>query len=379
MYASGHHAVLLLFSRRDEAGVGRMMFAGGSVATFFVIYFVLAACSAGSAISSGLVVPMLLIGACIGRLYGILVLAALGQADADLSVCGASTDPTIAEPEQCYFQYVDPGAFALIGAAAFFGGVSRLTIALTVIMIEITNDVRFLLPIMLSVMVAKWVADAITHSLYHAIIEAKCLPFLNPEVTLHGARDGDLERFTVDDLLHEVKHGPVISLKGGAEETLGSIANTLRDTGHGAYPVVDLDGRFEGTVTRHQLLAVLQDAASGGGAPDAFTKDPEGRGYLSMLTAAEEASHGEYEGALERCATEQGLVHRACDLSAYVNASAFSVRSNFSLHRAYMLFRTMGLRHLIITSVDNRVVGVITRRDLMDFQLHNVLHPHGHH
>ena len=46
------------------------------------------------------------------------------------------------QPSYCYYSYVDPGAFALIGAAAFFGGVSRLTIALTVIMIEITNDVR---------------------------------------------------------------------------------------------------------------------------------------------------------------------------------------------------------------------------------------------
>lgn len=35
-----------------------------------------------------------------------------------------------------YWAWMDPGAFALIGAASFFGGVSRLTLAVTVIMVS---------------------------------------------------------------------------------------------------------------------------------------------------------------------------------------------------------------------------------------------------
>ena len=34
-----------------------------------------------------------------------------------------------------YWEWMDPGAFALIGAASFFGGVTRLTMAVTVIMV----------------------------------------------------------------------------------------------------------------------------------------------------------------------------------------------------------------------------------------------------
>jgi hypothetical protein len=44
------------------------------------------------------------------------------------------------------------GAFALVGAGAFMGGVTRLTIALAVIMIEVSSDVHMLLPVLVAIM-----------------------------------------------------------------------------------------------------------------------------------------------------------------------------------------------------------------------------------
>ena len=38
--------------------------------------------------------------------------------------------------QEGYWEWMDPGAFALIGAASFFGGVTRLTLATTVIMVR---------------------------------------------------------------------------------------------------------------------------------------------------------------------------------------------------------------------------------------------------
>ena len=83
--------------------------------------------------------------------------------------------------------WIDPGVFALIGAGAFMGGVTRLTVALAVIMMEarrfaaqiarpltsviepkyrlrmqMSNDVRMLLPTLVGIMVAKVRASALT-------------------------------------------------------------------------------------------------------------------------------------------------------------------------------------------------------------------------
>ena len=48
-----------------------------------------------------------------------------------------------------------PGTYALIGAASFLGGVVRMTISLTAILIESTNELSLGLPIMISILVGK--------------------------------------------------------------------------------------------------------------------------------------------------------------------------------------------------------------------------------
>lgn len=58
---------------------------------------------------------------------------------------------------------------------------NQLSLPYMYVQMEITNDVQFLLPIMAAIMVAKWVGDFVTHPLYHALLELKCIPFLDAE------------------------------------------------------------------------------------------------------------------------------------------------------------------------------------------------------
>lgn len=200
MFNVGDEAIRHLFSRGTA-----YRFSYSSLAVFLVIYFFFACYSSGMAISSGIVLPMLVIGATLGRIVGLATIDYLG--------ISAS--------------WMDPGVFALIGAASFFAGVSRLTIALAVIVTELSNDIHFLLPIMLAVMIAKSIADTATHSLYHALLEVRCVPFLENDPVVRG-----VDTFKAKDVMS----APVTTFRH--KEKVRNIVQTLISCRHHAFPVV---------------------------------------------------------------------------------------------------------------------------------------------
>lgn len=57
------------------------------------------------------------------------------------------------------------------------------------------------------------------------------------------------------------------------------------------------------------------------------------------------------------------------DLREYSNTSAVSIQEGFSIERGYIIFRSMGLRHLTVVDHLNRVRGIITRKELMGYKL----------
>ncbi len=234
-FGTGEQAVYHLFSKHTHR-----QFSYASMATMLVIYFFMACWSAGTYISSGLVVPMLLIGGLYGRMVGCLF----------VDMFGVQTHK--------YWAWMDPGAFALLGSVSFFGGVTRLTMSLTVIMVEITNDIHQLLLIMITIMVAKWTGDFLSHPLYHALLEFKCIPFLKSEPTLIKS-DGsvlNLDLFTAQDAMTK----PVRTVNMFA--SVHSICKVLLGCTHCGFPIVKslgpkLENTFCGEITRLELRNLM--------------------------------------------------------------------------------------------------------------------------
>ena len=62
---------------------------------------------------------------------------------------------------------------------------------------------------------------------------------------------------------------------------------------------------------------------------------------------------------------DENLSHYTINLKPYMNESCVSIRKAFPMTAVYRTFRQMSLRHLMVRSHNNKVVGIITRKELM--------------
>ncbi|CDW55970.1 chloride channel protein 1 [Trichuris trichiura] len=111
-------------------------------------------------IPCGVYMPVFVIGAAFGRLVGEIMAALFPQGLRS----GDEISPII------------PGAYAVIGAAAFAGAVTH-AISVSVITMEATGEVQYILPMLLAVLIAVSISETVQASLYDSLIELSGLPY----------------------------------------------------------------------------------------------------------------------------------------------------------------------------------------------------------
>ncbi|KAG5854456.1 H(+)/Cl(-) exchange transporter 7-like [Anguilla anguilla] len=306
-----------------------------TLGVFTLTYFFLACWTYGLTVSAGVFIPSLLIGAAWGRLFGILL--------ATITNSGSN--------------WADPGKYALIGAAAQLGGIVRMTLSLTVIMVEATGNVTYGLPIMLVLMTAKIVGDYFVEGLYDIHIKLQSVPFLHWEApaTSHSLT------------AREVMSSPVTSFN--RIEKVGNIVDVLSNTStnHNGFPVVnefiDINepGKICGLILRSQLIVLLKHKV--------FVERAHSRLHQRKLQLKD------FRDAYPRFPPIQSIHvsqdERECmmDLTEFMNPTPYAVPQETSLPRVFKLFRALGLRHLVVVDNENRVVGLVTRKDLARYHL----------
>jgi chloride channel 7 len=128
----------------------------------------------GIAVPSGLFIPAFVIGACYGRLVGLLVGYNTGNYDMITS-------------------------YAFLGSASALGGITRVTISVAIIALESTGNFGCSLYCYVVVFIAKLFADSFNIGIYDLCIENKDVPFLVDDLGYEGYQ------LTIDEVMTPVQ------------------------------------------------------------------------------------------------------------------------------------------------------------------------------
>ena len=223
-----------------SSGVGSLLI---FILSIMALKIIATSISIGSGGSGGIFTPSLFIGAAIGAGLG-LVLNSYG-------IVG------------------HPGAFALVGMAAFVASTTRATLTAIVLLFEMTATYEIILPLMLSCVVADAVCYVLSeHSFYTSKLAKRGI-----NVDLGAGQD--LMRMIK---VKEAMSSDVMTIK--PHEPLEVALQIIEDTGHMGLPVVNEEEELYGIITwsdiheavvKHERHLTVQDYCT----TDLITITPE--------------------------------------------------------------------------------------------------------
>ncbi|GAM27628.1 hypothetical protein SAMD00019534_108040 [Acytostelium subglobosum LB1] len=360
-------ALRLLYSRTNG------LFSINTLAIYTLIIFVLTTITSGLMLSSGLFIPLMLVGGALGRLSGQFGALMFSKANPP----------------------IDPSIYAMVGSSAMMAGFSRMTISLAVIIVELTEGTQYMLPVMLSVMIAKWVGDIFNESIYEHLMEQKCYPYLPTQPPQYMAKFG----------ITDVMKTEVITLY--EVDKVSRIIQVLQSNQHNGFPVVERasssgngnsngngngnivgkddysaseDGIYCGMILRSQLIILLHYKIFSHDQPSFPNTQNRGKSQRRWGKATDYGhipadARMDYQIMTQALARHFPPIDRMnitreeldmnIDLRPYMNLSSLVANETFSFQEAYQIFRTIGLRHLPVVNKRNQVVGMMTRKDLL--------------
>ncbi|KAF9355441.1 hypothetical protein BGX26_006516 [Mortierella sp. AD094] len=310
----------------DEGGVALRVF---SLLSASGVKGVLTILTFGLAIPAGIFMPSMVIGALFGRALGMIVQA--WQANHPGFWIFASCLPDV----PC----VTPGSYAMVGAAAFMGGVTRMTVSLVIIMFELTGALTYVLPIMIVVMISKWVGDAFgKEGIFDGIILLCGYPFLDDKEEYRLNTTASQVMTPVEDLV-------VVTATGN---TLDSLDNLLHDTHYKGYPVVNSlrDMMLVGYISRTELRYAIDEAR---------------KRNLPGNTPA-----GNVVPILENTPA-------FIEFRLWMDQTPITVSHRFPMDQVIVIFRRLGVRYVLCTQ-HGQLLGLITKKDVLK-HLASIEHP----
>ncbi|KAG6832600.1 hypothetical protein H0H92_014436 [Tricholoma furcatifolium] len=297
----------------------------------------------GIKVPAGIFIPSLGVGACAGRVMGI-VMKWLQYRKPGAKIFLMCTDD-----EDC----IIPGLYAMVGAAATLSGVTRTTVSLAVIMFELTDTLTYAVPVMLSVLVAKTVADALEpKGIYDLVIELNQLPYLdskheylwgNLQINDVTARDVDVIRLDRTNTVETLRDQLLALMESGNDDGGFPI---LRGSDDGGLRMVGYIGVSE---LEHALSLVADGADTEVHFHTTYTHFNPASSISSLMDESERQEHDLF------------------DFSDYMDQAPLTVQSNSPLEMIHQFFVKLGARYVVVTDTEGLYEGVIDKKTWIAF------------
>ncbi|EJF59033.1 hypothetical protein DICSQDRAFT_89724 [Dichomitus squalens LYAD-421 SS1] len=277
----------------------------------------------GMMVPAGIFLPTIAIGACLGRAVGLVTQGLYRAYPTAWIFSSCPPDSTV----RC----ISPGFYAVIGASAMLGGVTRMTISLVVIMFELTGALSHVLPLMISVMVSKWVADAFgKDGIYTVWIAMRQYPWLPTRDFRDKGQTAAHVMKPVSNLfvIHDDGHG--CSVK--------ELNEFISRHSFGGFPVLHGE-QLLGMVMRDKLRACLVGP---------IADDPSMEQRCTFLPPSRTGQG------------DSGMVN----LSNLLEEAVLQLRKDVPLELVVSMFQKMNVRHILF-SQEGKLVGMVTKTDIV--------------
>lgn len=179
----------------------------------------------------GLYTPIFCAGAAFGRLFGEVMRLWLGET-------------------------LLPGGYAVVGAAALCGGVTR-AISSAVFVFELTGELTHIMPVMCGVIVAVGVGNFLSPSIYDSILEINKLPYFytNDSDPVFSLKACDIMRSPVMHLKETATYQDIQDLLEQRKRLHQTDSITLLDE----VPIVDSEMLLLGAIKSQHLVEIVHE------------------------------------------------------------------------------------------------------------------------
>ncbi|KAK9864292.1 hypothetical protein WJX84_001598 [Apatococcus fuscideae] len=255
---------------------------------------------------------------------------------------------------------------------------------------ESNGSLQLIVPIMVAVFAAKMTGDALCLGFYEVQIKMRGAPtLLEPNLNAHQAMVSDKLH------VHELMTTQLLALAPVGK--VKDVVNVLQQCQHQAFPVTpDVKGAWQageafplhGMLRRTLLLRLLKHRVGmfhwDGRGPIPLSSSQVAHDQQARLKVLEKLEQiplkirafVDQDQIFKDMTEEEMDMHM--DLRPYMQRVPFLVHANASLSRAYRLFRTMGLHTLYVGQAKPLVMGVITRKDIIEENAELVLGKKAH-